>query len=83
VSCHTTNSEVIALKFPAYKPDCASCHASRFNPAAHVKVATPRILYTITELRDCAGSCHEYTNPQLTAIKRPVVAKHHATDGAF
>ena len=82
-SCHTTNNEVIASKFPAYKPDCAACHASRFNPAMHVKAATPRILYTVNELRDCAGSCHEYANSQFTQIKRPLASKHHATDGGF
>jgi len=83
VSCHSTNNEVLVSRFPAYKPDCASCHASRFNPAIHVKVAAPRVLYTVAELRDCSGSCHEYASPQFTTIKKPVVGKHHPTDGGF
>jgi len=82
-SCHTSNSEVIAWKFSAYKPDCAGCHASTFKPDAHKKVDSPRILYTVGELRNCSGSCHEYTDNTFTTIKRTRTAEHRSTGGDF
>jgi hypothetical protein len=55
-TCHTTNSESGAYRFPAYQPDCAGCHQDDFRPDAHKKA--DNTLYTVSELRDCAGSCH-------------------------
>jgi glutaredoxin len=82
-ACHTTNNEVISWKFSAYKPDCAGCHADRFKPDAHKKVDTPKVLYTVSELRNCSGSCHEYTNTTFTTIKTTRSSKHRSTDGGF
>jgi hypothetical protein len=82
-SCHTTNSEVIAWKYAAYKPDCAGCHAAKFKPDAHKKVDTPKILYTVGELKDCSGSCHTYTDSTLTAIKKTRSGEHKSTGGGF
>jgi hypothetical protein len=81
--CHTTNNEVISWKFSAYKPDCAGCHADRFKPDAHKKVDTPKILYTVNELRNCSGSCHVYTDTTFTTIKTTRSSKHRSTDGGF
>lgn len=81
--CHTSNSEVIAWPFAAYKPDCAGCHASRFKSGPHKKVESPLILYTVSELRDCSGSCHVYTDATLTVIKKARSGEHHSTDGGF
>jgi len=83
LSCHTTNSEVVVWKSAAYKPDCAGCHANAFKPDAHVKVATPRVLYTTAELRDCSGSCHEYTTSLFTTVKKPRTGQHRSTNGGF
>jgi len=83
VSCHSTNSEVVPWKFGAYKPDCAGCHASDFEPDAHKKVDSPRILYTVGELKNCSGSCHEYTNNTFTTIKRTRTGEHRSTGGDF
>ena len=82
-SCHTTNSETIAWKFSAYKPDCAGCHASRFKPDAHKKVESPAILYTAAELKDCSGSCHLYTDNTLSKIKKTRTGQHRPTGGGF
>ena len=82
-SCHTSNSEVIPWRFSAYKPDCAGCHASTFKPDAHKKVDSPRILYTVTELKNCSGSCHEYTNNTFTTIKQTRTGEHRSTGGDF
>jgi len=46
-------------------------------------VATPRVLSTAAELRDCSGSCHEYANPLLTSVKKPKTGRHRPTDGGF
>jgi hypothetical protein len=82
-SCHTTNSEVIAWPFAAYKPDCAGCHASRFKPNPHKKVDSPAIYYTVAELRNCSGSCHVYTDSTLSSIKQSRTGEHRSTDGGF
>lgn len=81
-ACHTT-SEVIAWRFAAYKPDCAGCHADRFKPDAHKKVESPTILYTVSELRDCSGSCHQYTDATFTKISRMRSGQHRPTSGGF
>ncbi len=81
--CHTTNNEVMAWKFAAYKPDCGGCHADRFKPTAHKKVDSPPVYYTAAELKDCTGSCHVYTNSTFTAIKTPRSGQHRSTNGGF
>src|SRR3546814_17488992 len=62
-ACHKTNNEVISWQFPAYRPDCAGCTANEFTPGEHQKTQSPApILYTVSELRACRGSCHDYKN---------------------
>ena len=80
-SCHYTNNEVIPWRFAAYKPDCAGCHASRFAPDKHKKVDSPRILYTVVELKDCSGACHEYTDSTFSKITKTRTGKHSPTGG--
>ena len=82
-SCHRNNNEVLAWPAPAYKPDCAGCHASTFRPGSHKKVDSPQILYTVAELRNCNGSCHEYTDSTFTTIRRSRTGQHRPTDGGF
>ncbi len=83
-SCHTGNAEVIAWPNVAYKPDCAGCHASRFRPNVHIKTRSPTtILYTVLELRNCAGSCHEYTDNTFTSVRTSRNAEHQPTGGGF
>jgi hypothetical protein len=82
-ACHTTNSEVIVWPAPAYKPDCAGCHASDFKPGAHKKSESPQVLYTVGELKDCSGSCHLYTDNTFTAIKKTRIGEHTSSGGGF
>ena len=83
-ACHTGNSEVIPWPNVTYKPDCAACHAPKFKPDAHTKTTSPStILYTVLELRDCAGSCHEYTDNTFTTVKTSRTVQHRPTDGGF
>ena len=78
-SCHLSNSESNAWRFPSYRPDCAGCHASDFQADHHVKVESPRTLYTVSELRDCTGACHLYTDSSLTRIKESRTGQHSAS----
>jgi hypothetical protein len=81
--CHKSNSEVVVWPYAAYKPDCAGCHASRFKPDSHKKTESPQILYTVSELRNCSGSCHLYTDSTFTVIKKARSGEHRSTDGGF
>jgi hypothetical protein len=71
-SCHTTNAQIVPWKFPAYRPDCAGCHADKYRPMSHPKFERPvKFYYTVAELRDCAGACHIYAdNTQRTILTR-------------
>lgn len=82
-SCHSSNTEAATWTFAAYKPDCAGCHASRYRAGAHKKVDSPQILYTVAELKNCAGSCHTYTNSTFTTISRSRSGEHRSTAGGF
>jgi hypothetical protein len=80
--CHSANSQVVAWKFAAYKPDCAGCHAAEFRPQQHAKYLKPVPMnYTVTELKDCTGACHVYADRSLTTIqtRRP---KAHRVNGS-
>ena len=84
LGCHTGNSETITWKFGAYAPDCAGCHAGAFKADSHKKTEVPTtILYTVAELKNCAGSCHLYTNNTFTTILQSRSGKHRSTDGGF
>jgi hypothetical protein len=83
LDCHTSNNQVIPWDFPAYQPDCAACHANSYKSDPHTKYENPTVKYTVSELRDCAGSCHIYTDSTLTVIKKTRNSEHRATDGGF
>jgi hypothetical protein len=52
--CHTSNAQSLPWPFPVYQPDCAACHASDFKVGPHKGA-------TVSQLRDCAGTCHKPT----------------------
>jgi hypothetical protein len=66
--CHSTNIDAATWNRPADKPDCAGCHYSQYKSDPHVKYGNTR--YSADELKDCSGSCHEYTDSTLTVIRR-------------
>jgi len=83
-ACHRTRTETIPWRFPAYQPDCAACHAGDFRAGEHKKVDSPQILYTASELRNCSGACHEYTDATFTVIReRRNGPEHRSRDGGF
>ena len=83
VDCHGGNSEVVTWSSPAYQPDCAGCHAGDYKTDPHKKHENPDVKYTVSELRDCSGSCHIYTDSSLTVIKKIRNGEHRVSDGGF
>ena len=84
VDCHQGNSEAVTWSSPAYRPDCAGCHANNYKQEAHKKTEVPRtITYTVGELRDCTGSCHLYTDDTFTTIKDARSGEHRARGGEW
>jgi hypothetical protein len=81
--CHRGNTEQATWTAGAYKPDCAGCHASDWKDGPHKKHENPDRKYSISELRDCAGSCHIYTDSSLTTIKKRRSGEHRVNGGDF
>jgi hypothetical protein len=79
-SCHTANSETVTWPNAAYKPDCAGCHANDFESGPHKKQENPDAFYTVSELRDCSGACHIYTDSTHTQIKEARPSNHRSSD---
>jgi hypothetical protein len=84
LGCHKANTETIAGVSAYEPPNCYACHAGDFKPGSHKKTEVPTtILYTAVELRNCAGSCHQYTNNTFTTILKSRTGEHRATSGGF
>ena len=71
-SCHVSNAQTVAWKFPAFRPNCAGCHVDKYRPMSHLKFERPvKVYYTVAELRDCSAACHTYAdNTQRTVLTR-------------
>ena len=78
-----TRGDSVPWDFPQYQPDCAGCHTNDYESGPHKKVDSPRILYTAGELRDCAGSCHVYTDAILSTIDKARSGEHRVTSGGW
>ena len=82
-ACHTANTDKAAWQFASYRPSCAGCHAAQFKPEAHPKTLEG-LTYNISEVQNCSGACHVYSDAKLSAVAKPRPAGHHkVTDGAF
>jgi Cytochrome c7 and related cytochrome c len=82
LSCHKQNNAKIAFAQPGLFPDCATCHSTSFKASAHLKYSTPKTtFYTFSELKDCTGACHIYTDQTLSTIKtsKPTFSHHRPT----
>jgi len=80
-ACHKSNAEAVVWTSPAFKPDCAGCHADRFRPQQHPKPGLGGGLHTMVELRDCAGSCHLGSGP--AKAPKTFASRHRPSDGSF
>jgi hypothetical protein len=87
--CHINNNEVITgapyKGSAAYAKDCAWCHSTQFKSGPHKKTTSPTtVYYTVAELKNCSGACHEYSNNTYTTISRNRPGpQHKSTDGGF
>jgi hypothetical protein len=81
--CHQGNTEQVVWRFPAYQPDCAGCHANRYEMNEHVKVNSPRIYYNVSELRDCSGACHVYTDSTFSSVQQFRTGQHRVNSAEF
>jgi predicted CXXCH cytochrome family protein len=79
--CHDSNTEVVNWRFPAFQPDCAGCHGSDYKSGPHKKSENPDIKYSASELRNCSGACHVYTDSTFTTIKKNRPGPEHRISG--
>jgi hypothetical protein len=83
VQCHAANAETVPFAAPAQSGTCGACHAKDFKPDAHPKTAKGQF-YLESELGDCTGACHVYSDETRTTITRSVRGPYHrVTDAAF
>jgi hypothetical protein len=82
-ACHTSNTDQVPYASPADTGTCASCHSKDFKPDLHAKTSDGQ-KYTATELGNCAGACHVYSDAALTTVAKSVGGPYHrVTDAAF
>ena len=78
ITCHKQNNQKISYAQPGLFPNCAACHSTNFIPSHHPKYNTPAtVFYNFTELKDCSGACHTYTDQTLSKIKNNQPGPHH------
>jgi hypothetical protein len=82
-ACHTSNTDQIPWPSVADAGTCGGCHAAKFNAALHPKTSGG-LKYTASELRDCTGACHVYSDATLgTVVKSQPGPYHRVSDAAF
>src|SRR6266446_5173278 len=80
-SCHTSNTDQVPYPSAANAGTCAGCHAKDFKPAAHPKtIKGPN--YTASELANCSGACHVYSDTTQSTITRSLPGPHHRVSDA-
>jgi hypothetical protein len=83
LSCHKTNTDQATWPYSTYRPACAGCHANQYKPDPHNKTIN-NVKYTVSELRNCSGACHVYTDTTMTTISRSRPGpQHRVTSGSF
>jgi hypothetical protein len=82
-SCHTSNSDQVPYASPADTGACASCHARDYKPPQHPKTSDGQP-YSASELGNCTGACHVYSDATMSTIVKTVSGPYHrVTDAAF
>jgi hypothetical protein len=80
--CHITNTEQVPWPRPANAPACAACHERNYQPAPHTKYGN--VKYTASELKNCSGACHVYSDVTLKSIVKPRSGpQHQVSSGQF
>ncbi len=82
-SCHTTNTDQIPWLAPAGAGTCAGCHTKDYVPVKHPKTVSG-LLYTVSELGECTGACHVYSDTSLKTVSKSLPGPYHrVSDAAF
>jgi len=82
-SCHTSDTEQVPYPSPAGAGTCAGCHAKDFKSAAHPKVLKGAT-YTVSELANCTGACHVYSDANGATVSKSQPGPYHrVTDATF
>ena len=82
-ACHSSNTEQVPWSSPADAGSCAGCHGRDFKPDRHPKTSGGAT-YTASELRDCRGACHVYSDATLgTVAKSNPGPYHRVSDATF
>ncbi len=82
-ACHTSETEAVPYPSPANAGTCAACHAKDFKPAKHPKVIKGAD-YTVSELANCSGACHVYSDASASTLAKSLPGPHHrVTDATF
>ena len=82
-SCHTTNTDKVPYPSAADTGSCGACHAKDFKVDLHVK-SVDGAKYTASDLRNCSGACHVYSDATQTTVDKLVPGPYHrVTDAAF
>ncbi|MGB8326325.1 MAG: cytochrome c3 family protein [Steroidobacteraceae bacterium] len=83
VACHTTNTDQVPYLSAADAGSCGACHAKDFKADLHLKTVDGQ-KYTASELRDCSGACHVYSDATRTTPAKLVPGPYHrVADDAF
>jgi hypothetical protein len=79
ITCHTNNSEIIqSYRNSIYTGFCAACHANDYEPGPHKWYENPETkYYTVSQLKNCADSCHVYTDSSESTRTRTRNSEHH------
>jgi hypothetical protein len=80
-SCHTSNTDQVPYPSAANAGTCAGCHAKDFKPAAHPKTIKG-LTYSASELANCSGACHVYSDTTQSTITRSLPGPHHRVSDA-
>jgi hypothetical protein len=82
-SCHTSNSDQVPYTSPTDTGTCASCHAKDYKLPQHPKTSDGQF-YAASELGNCSGACHVYSDSTKSTIMKTVGGPYHrVTDAAF
>ncbi len=80
---HLQDRGVVPYPSPASAGVCASCHAKDFKPTKHPKVLKGAD-YTVSELANCSGACHVYSDASDTKVGKSQPGPYHrVTDATF
>jgi len=78
----TAPKATLRMKLEAHIHDanCAACHAKDYKPAAHPKTKGQN--YAVSEVANCSGACHVYSETTPPTILRSLPGPHHRVSDA-